>query len=97
MNDRLLQSLEAGNARHPAGAAAVKELYGSNGEEVRGWSVSVKLAEASAGGAGWYWYERFGSSIYGDAIGAPGCTGCHGSDSGSFTSKDFVLAPFPLQ
>jgi hypothetical protein len=96
VNDALFQSLAAGSSSHPAGAAAVKELYGSGGP-VRGWSVSHKVQPDSADGDGWYWYERFRGTVYGEGIGNPICTGCHGSDFGSFRSKDFVLAPFPLQ
>jgi hypothetical protein len=96
VNTILFESLAAAAPSHPVGAAAVKELYGSTAE-VRGWSVSVKLQADSARGNGWYWYERFRGAVYGDGIGAPGCTGCHGNDFGPFTSKDFILAPFPLQ
>jgi hypothetical protein len=96
VNTILFESLAAGAPSHPVGAAAVKELYGS-AAEVRGWSVSVKLQPDSARGNGWYWYERFRGAVYGDGVGAPGCTGCHGNDFGPFTSKDFILAPFPLQ
>ncbi len=81
---------------HPLGAAAVKELYGSS-EEVRGWSVSLKVDSDSNGGLGWYWYERFGTSVFADAVGTSLCTGCHGRDAAGITSKDYILIPFPLQ
>jgi hypothetical protein len=90
LNDALFDSLEAGVAEHPAGSVAVKELYGS-GTELRGWSVMVKVQDLSAGGDGWYWFERFGSSTYADGLGEAGCTGCHSLGS------DYVRIPFPLQ
>jgi hypothetical protein len=90
VNDALLGSLEAGAAAHPAGAAAVKELYGAGGT-VLGWSVEVKLQADSAGGDGWYWYERYQDSVYADGTGEGICTGCHGG------GNDYVLSPFPLQ
>lgn len=86
----LLDSLEAGNAEHPAGSATVKELYGS-GSERRGWSVSVKLADLSQGGEQWYWYEWFNGSIVASGDGISVCTGCHSG------GQDFVLTPIPLQ
>jgi hypothetical protein len=86
----LEQSLEDGAEQHPAGAAAVKELYG-RGQTRRGWSVMVKTDDDSAGGDGWYWFERFNGSTYGDGNGVSGCTGCHGG------GDDYVLTPFPLQ
>jgi hypothetical protein len=89
VDDTLFASLQAGNAEHPVGAAAVKELYG-NGDQVRGWSVMVKVA-LGAGDDGWYWYERYDDSVYGDGVGDGTCTGCHGS------GVDYVRSPFPLQ
>lgn len=90
VNDVLLTSLAAGSASHPAGAAAIKELYGDGGT-VLGWAVEVKLQADSAGGDGWYWYERFQDSVYADGAGEAICTGCHGG------GNDYVLSPFPLQ
>ncbi len=86
----LADSLDAGLAQHPAGAGAVKELYGS-GSERRGWAVQVKTADDSAGGDGWYWYEYYdGATVAaGDGIGL--CAGCHGS------GVDYVRTPWPLQ
>ena len=95
-NQILLDSLTAGGAVHPRGAAVVKELYGS-GTTVRGWAVEVKVADDSDGGRGWYWYERIGTSVFADGTGETGCTGCHSQNFGSFVSKDFVLSRFPLQ
>jgi hypothetical protein len=89
----LAASLAAGNESHPRGVGAVKELY--DGDDVRGWAVEVKVEESSAGGAGWYWYEVFGTAANAepvvDGTGADGCTGCHGRGA------DYVRVPFPLQ
>jgi hypothetical protein len=90
VNDVLHASLAAGSASHPQGAAAIKELYG-DGATVIGWAVEVKLQADSAGGDGWYWYERFQDSVYADGTGEGICTGCHGG------GNDYVLSPFPLQ
>ncbi len=90
VNAPLEASLAAGAAAHPAGAAAVKELYGS-GDTVAGWAVAVKLQAASALGEGWHWYERYQGSTYADAAGAGLCTGCHSA------GKDFILTPSPLK
>jgi hypothetical protein len=89
LNSTLFGSLQAGSAAHPAGAAAVKELYG-DGASVLGWSVSVKLEADSAAGQGWYWYEIYKNATYASAQGAPSCTVCHA------LGKDFVRSAFPL-
>ena len=91
VNDVLLESLEAGADSHPVGAASVKELYGDGTDSVGGWSTMLKLEEDSAGGDGWYWFERFGDSTFADAAGASVCTGCHSS------GRDYFRTPFPLQ
>jgi hypothetical protein len=86
VNDILFESLRSGLPAHPAGAAAVKELYG-NGSAVLAWAVEVKVQADSADGFGWYWYE--GANLSGLGLGI--CTNCH---SGGL---DYVLTPFPLQ
>ncbi len=91
LNPALFASLDDGQLSHPAGAAAVKELYGGSGSEVRGWSVTVKLQDESANGNGWYWFEGFDDTVYASGIGVQGCAGCHSLGS------DFVRIPFPLQ
>lgn len=96
VNDPLLTSLAAGSAFHPAGSAAVKELYNASGDWV-GWAAMVKAQEDSAAGAGWYWYEGFGTSFPYSGFGIGICTGCHGSEYRGLPSKDFVLTPYPLQ
>ncbi|MBX3026621.1 hypothetical protein KF840_17075 [bacterium] len=90
LNPELFASLDAGEAQHPAGAAAVKELY-FNGDTVRGWAVMVKLQADSDRGRGWYWYETFGSGAPLEGVGLGTCTGCHSA------GRDFVRIPFPLQ
>lgn len=89
-NDALFDSLEAGEAEHPEGAASVKELYG-DGNRVMGWAVAIKTQASSDAGNGWYWYELFDGSTFADGQGAGVCVGCHASGT------DFFRAPFPLQ
>jgi hypothetical protein len=94
VNEALAASLAAGNASHPAGAAAVKELYASDRSTLTGWAVEVKLDDDSAGGAGWYWYEVFSTTDGSRPIEGAGnsaCTGCHAQ------GRDYVRIPFPLQ
>ncbi|MCY1068675.1 hypothetical protein OV090_28305 [Nannocystis sp. RBIL2] len=90
VNPALAESLAA-SGTHPQGAASVKELYGDGTDEIVGYAVMVKLAPDSAGGDGWYWYERLDTTVYADDIGVNLCTGCHGGGS------DYVLTPWPLQ
>ena len=86
-------SLAAGNAAHPAGASAVKEMFDEDGD-LQGWAVMVKTAQDSAGGSGWFWYEvtstRSGDDPFASGNGVPLCFGCH------FTGRDFVLTNYPL-
>ncbi len=94
MNDAMEASLSAGNAEHPAGASAVKEMFDADGE-LEGWAVMVKTQAESDGGQGWFWYETTStedaSSVVGIGNGVPLCYGCHS------IGKDFVLTGFPLQ
>ncbi|MEZ4302722.1 MAG: hypothetical protein R3B70_47805 [Polyangiaceae bacterium] len=93
VNDQLEGSLSAGNAAHPMGAAAVKELY--SGGTLTGWAASVKTDTDSAGGQGWYWYEIFsttdGSNTVAAGNGVSLCFNCHSG------GDDYVLSPYPLQ
>lgn len=89
LNPALLGSLTQAASNHPAGSAAVKELYGSGGE-VQGWSVMYKPA-AGEGGAAWFWYEEYAGSTYASGFGSGGCVGCHA------IGQDHVRTPFPLQ
>jgi hypothetical protein len=78
LNPILANSLRAKRDSHPVGAAAVKELYGANGQ-LRGWSVMVKTRADSNGGKGWYWYEIFSTregSPSAPAATAPGTISC---------------------
>ena len=87
-------SLKAGNTSHPAGSAAVKEMYDGSGK-LQGWAVMVKTTADSAGGKGWFWYEitstTDGSKPVATGNGVPLCFGCH------FTGRDFVLTDYPLK
>jgi hypothetical protein len=91
VNDSLFASLSAGNAEHPKGSIAVKELYGAGTEKVTGHAVMQKTSDASNGGAGWYWYEDLGGGAI-EGQGKSLCVNCHRG-----STRDFVLAPFPLQ
>jgi hypothetical protein len=87
-------SLAAGNAEHPVGSAAVKEMYADDGK-LQGWAVMVKTEKDGAGGAGWFWYEvtsiKNGDDPVAIGNGVPLCFGCH------FPGKDFVLTGYPLR
>lgn len=89
INEELVTSLDSGEAEHPVGSAAIKELYG-DGEEVAGFAVMVKTREGSGGDA-WYWYEGYRGTLYADEQGDSSCTGCHSS------GVDHFRSPFPLQ
>jgi hypothetical protein len=94
INDLLEQSLADENAEHPRCAASVKELFLGN-DEVSGWAVLVKTAQASQGGRGYYWFETLGTNAErepdyaGQGLGI--CVGCHS------TGLDYFRAPWPLQ
>ncbi len=93
INDTLSSSLEIiPPAPLRQGSAAVKELFGGSGNEVRGWAVMIKVEEESDGGNGWYWYERFGNSVFADGRGVRGCTGCHSTSTMTHVSRDFFLS-----
>jgi hypothetical protein len=87
-----ISAAASGQGAWPKGAAAVKELYTSlDATTPAGYSVYLKTADDSAGGANWYWYERlppadaarFGvpevpADGLGDAGGAKSiCVSCH--------------------
>lgn len=94
VNGALERSLAAGSATHPKGAAAVKEIYGTDRATLTGWAVEVKTEADSAGGRGWYWYEVFSTSNGSRPIEGAGnaaCTGCHAE------GRDYVRIPYPLQ
>jgi hypothetical protein len=94
-SDELAASLEAGNASHPAGSSAVKEMYLDDGVTLEGWAVAVKTLDDSDGGNGWFWLEFVSTTdptVLGGGEagnGVPLCTGCHAA------GRDFVLSTFP--
>lgn len=90
LNPALYTSLNAKTSQHPKGAVAVKELYG-DGNSVKGWSVAIKTATDSSGGANWYWYEIYEDKVIKDGQGVLLCRSCH------FTGRDYVLTPWPLK
>ncbi|MFO1205002.1 MAG: hypothetical protein U1E63_04585 [Burkholderiales bacterium] len=91
-NPALATSLRAGSGAHPAGAAAVLELYGSAGK-LHGWAVAIKADADSAGGKGWYWYQVYsvedGNRTLAADRGAPVCVECHAQ------GRDFVMTSYP--
>jgi hypothetical protein len=89
LNPVLFGSMQSDAARHPQGAAAVKELYGA-GETVKGWAVYIKTGVGDAG-TDWYWYEKFDARVVADGQGVLLCRSCH------FTGRDYVLTPWPLK
>ena len=94
VNDTLDASMKAGNASHPVGSSAVKEMYDGDGN-LQGWAVAQKTQADSDGGKGWFWYEvtstTDGSSPVGIGNGIPLCSGCHS------IGTDFVLTKYPLR
>lgn len=80
--------MQSGAKQHPKGAAAVKELYGQ-GDNVKGWSVSIKT-DGGDSGTGWYWYETYEARRVADGQGVLLCRSCH------FTGRNYVLTPWPL-
>jgi len=98
-NDALFRSLvripPAWN--HPVGAAAVQELYGADPDRLRGWAVSVRVADDLDELTGWTWYRRFDETTRTDERDAPVCVGCHadtsaGFNRGGYLSRDPVFA-----
>ena len=87
-------SLKAGNDSHPAGSAAVKEMYDAD-NKLQGWAVMVKTEDDSKGGKGWFWYEVTSTTDGSDPVaagnGIPLCFGCHGA------GQDYVLTSYPLK
>jgi hypothetical protein len=88
----IIKNNATGSGAWPKGAAAVKELYASaSATTPLGVAVYVKLADDSAGGANWYWYERVpldseaphdANGVVADGMGGSGpakeiCVGCH--------------------
>lgn len=94
LDDSLDASLKAGNASHPSGSAAVKEMFNESGE-LQGWGVMVKTSETDGGGKDWFWMEVTSPTDDSDPVavgnGVPLCTSCHSIGS------DFVLTDYPLR
>lgn len=93
INSILEGSLAAGDASHPVGSAAVKEMY--SGDALVGWAVYVKTQAETDGGNGYYWYEVSSTTdptrVVAEGNGAPVCISCHA------TGQDFTLSAFPLR
>lgn len=89
------------------GAAAVKELYAAETDTTPiGVAVYLKIADDSADGNNWYYYERVPSGVVADGFGSAGpaktiCVGCHagaGKDAAhtpTVGARDFVYTPVP--
>jgi hypothetical protein len=94
LDPALASSRRTGSTAHPAGAAAVLELYGKAGK-LHGWAVATKADANSAGGQGWYWYEVLsvedGKRTLAADRGAPACVECHAKGS------DYVMTSYPLK
>ena len=78
VNRQLADSLSAGAAEHPVGAAAVKELHNSSG--LMGWAVTVKTTSLGNDADHWYWYENLSIVQNAPAVDGQGvatCVNCH--------------------
>ncbi len=95
INAILDESMTAGNGAHPAGSAAVKEMY-DEFKNMSGWAVSVKVRADSDGGKNWYWYEvtstTDSSQVVVEGMGPKLCISCHRRGG-----RDLVLVPYPLE
>ncbi len=95
INAILDESMASGKSDHPAGSAAVKEMYDQD-KTLAGWAVSVKTQADSDGGKNWYWYEVTStidpSQIVVEGLGPPLCISCHRRGG-----RDLVLVPYPLK
>ncbi len=88
------EALKSGAATFPAGAASVKEL--TSGGTLYGYSVWVKVQDATDAGNGFFWYELThhagGSDIVsGNARGSSACVGCHSA------GRDYSLSTRPFE
>lgn len=89
-NDLVTEFSGAVGDERPVNSASVKELYDDSSTLV-GYAVGVKVKAKSAGGDGWYWYERVPldsaaphdkDGVVADGLGSAGaaksiCVGCH--------------------
>jgi hypothetical protein len=88
------EALNSGAETFPAGAASVKELT-SDGS-VYGYSVWVKVQDATDSGNGFFWYELVhhdgaDDTVYGNSRGSSACVGCHSA------GKDYWLSTLPFE
>lgn len=88
------RALNSDASTFPAGAAAIKEL--SSGGSVVGWSVWVKVQDATDSGNGFFWYERVhhdgaSDTVFGNSRGSRECVGCHQA------GKDYDLSTEPFE
>jgi len=96
-SNRVLSTyVEDPNEQWLRGSAAMKEIYDSETDTTpSGYSYYVKVDDESAAGAGWYWYERRGTTVTGDGRGtatdgSDDCVGCH---AGAGIDADHITAP----
>jgi hypothetical protein len=89
-NDTAVASLRADNATHSVGSLLVKELYASDGRELIGHALEVKV-EAGAHKDTWLYFEGtlpgYKNNFYGR--GNETCHGCHEA------GKDYVTTSLP--
>lgn len=94
VNGALAASLASGDARHPRGAAAVRELYAADGVTLTGFALAHRGGDEPSAD-GWRFYETYELTSDGtpqtDAYGAPTCVGCH------IQGSDFVRTKWPLR
>ena len=91
VNPLLADSLEAGNALHPPGSAAVRVMYLEDQATIWGYAMLFKPMDTPA--QSWFWFEHFlhHEDPTVSATEAPGCTGCHSDGA------DFVQSQWPLR
>ncbi len=79
VNDKLQESMQAGNSEHPVGSVAVKELHKDG--ILYGWAAAVKARSDDGKGNGWYWYENLSTTDpkqpVAASLGNNMCVGCH--------------------
>ena len=90
-NALLTRSMKAGAQDHPIGSAAVRELYSGDLKTLKGFALMHKIGPSGPTGAGWYWYEIFGTTAETEPMVAQtearSCVGCHAH------AVDFVHSP----
>lgn len=79
VNEKLNQSMRAGNREHPVGSVSVKELHKDG--SLYGWAAMIKARKDDGKGNGWYWYEILSttdaSKPVAASLGNTLCVGCH--------------------